>query len=281
MDTFTSKSQIKLSSFLLEEYSGKLSYSAFCKLLRKKDIKVDGKRVGKDTVLSVGQRVEVYYLAEFDFEPYSVVFEDENVLIVDKFKGVTSDKLFEILSKKYSPLFYCHRLDRNTDGIIVFAKNSDAYNSLFEGFKHRRFDKTYLALVYGKFDKKQDVLRAYLYKDSAKGKVIVSKNKTEGAKEIVTEYTVIKEFDKTTKVLVKPVSGRTHQIRAHMASVGHFVLGDGKYGVDSISRSLGIKELQLTSVKITFSFEKDDCLFYLSGKSFVKPSFSNADFYKE
>ena len=281
MKTFYAKSQMKLSTFLLEEYSGEMSYSAFCKILRKKDIKVDGKRVNKDVVLIKGQKVDVYFQPRSDYEPYAVVFEDENVLILDKDKGITSDRLFELLSKKYSPLYYCHRLDRNTDGIIVFAKNEQAYESLYSGFKHRKFDKTYYALVYGKFDCLHAVFRAYLYKDSENSVVIISKSKTEGAKEIVTEYTVVSESGDVTALLVKPVSGRTHQIRAHLSYLGHFVLGDGKYGNDSISKSFGYDKLQLTSVKITFSFDKADYLYYLSGKSFIKRDFSAASYLQE
>ena len=269
MKSFFPENKVKLSKFLLDLYAGQLSYSQFCKLLRKKDIKVDGKRVSSDVTLFGGEKVEVYYDGNENVRFYDVMFEDDNVLIIYKYKGITSESLYELLLKTYDGLLFCHRLDRNTDGIIIFAKNKTAYDELLTGFKKRTFEKYYIAKVYGTFEKKSDVLTAYLTKDEKAGLVRISDKMTEGAKQIKTGFTVVEQSDGCSVLIVRLFTGRTHQIRAHLAHIGHFVIGDGKYGAEKINRQFGANKLCLTAAKITLRFEKGDYLSYLDGKTFV------------
>ncbi|MBP5177681.1 MAG: RluA family pseudouridine synthase [Clostridia bacterium] len=280
MKTFIADKNCKLSRFLLDAYSGSLSYSAFCRLLRKKDVKVNGKRTAKDVTVSVGDKVEVYFdddksVIDATFRQYSTVYEDDMILIVDKNKGVTSENLFERLKNDFGEVYFCHRLDRNTDGIMVFAKTDEAYRAIVEGFKKRDFDKIYLATVYGVFDKKHEVLTAYLTKDAENSVVRVTDERAVGSRLIRTEYLVIDEQADRSTVLVRLLTGRTHQIRAHLKHAGHFILGDGKYGVNRINKAFKIDMLMLTSVKITLSFDNDSPLSYLDGKTFVKKGYEN------
>ncbi len=244
-----------------------LGYGAIRKILREKDVKVNGKRVNEDVKVAAGDEITVYY-RERDVKPlYDAVYEDDNILIVNKYKKITSDALFEKLCAT-KPLYYIHRLDRNTSGLIVFAKNEESEKELLQGFKDRAFDKYYLATVYGVPDKKQATLTAYLKKDEKESKVKIYDSETKGAVKIITEYKVLKSSGNTSVLEVKLVTGKTHQIRAHLAHVGHFVLGDGKYGVESINKKYKKDGQELTAYKITFRFKEGDKLYYLSGKTF-------------
>ena len=274
MKTFLCEKEIKLSRFLLDKYEGELSFSALNKLLRKKDVKINGKRVSKDTPLFVGDIVEVYFDGAPIKADYETIYEDENVLIVAKPKGITSENFFATLKKEKKGLYFCHRLDRNTDGIMAFAKNESAYSELLNGFKKRTFKKDYYALVNGVFGSKSGALTAYLYKEAEKSTVKVFDKQVDGAKKIVTAYKVVGEDLKKNITLldVHLVTGRTHQIRAHLAHVGHFILGDDKYGDRRVSEKNGVKDLALCAYSLELKFDREEKLYYLSGKKFVKNS---------
>lgn len=286
MKKFTVKEKVKLSRFLLDAYNGGLSFSVFNKLLRKRDIKINGVRTSKDVMLNSNDSVMVYYDSDERKLSYETVYSDENVLVVVKQKGVTSEDFYNLLNEERqcldntktfgldnvnsdNRLFFCHRLDRNTDGLMIFAKTEKAYEEILNGFKLRTFTKIYTAEVYGKFDKKQDVLTAYHFKDEKNSFVKIYDNKVKGSLQIKTGYKVIKEEDNSSVVEVELFTGRTHQIRAHMAYLGHFVLGDGKYGVEKINNALGVKKLRLSSTKLILRFDSDKTLNYLDGKTFV------------
>ena len=264
MKTFVAEKKEKLSELLLDFYAGGLSYAAFCKLLRKKDIKVNGKRTSSDILLSPGDIV-VCYFDGARRAAYGVIYKDENIVAVDKRKGVSSEEVFGEIKGEFPSALFCHRLDTNTDGIMIFALNPRSYTALFNGFKARSFEKFYIAEVWGHFEVKRAVLTAYLKKDEKNSLVRVYDEPIKGAKKIITGYEVLKEKPQTSLVEVEIFTGRTHQIRAHLAHEGHFVLGDGKYGVEKINRELKVKELKLTSYKIILHFGKQSFLSYLDG----------------
>lgn len=264
MKTFVAEKKEKLSEFLLDFYAGGLSYAAFCKLLRKKDIKVNGKRTSSDILLSPGDIVVCYFDGERR-AAYGVIYKDENIVAVDKRKGISSEEVFSEVKGEFPSALFCHRLDTNTDGIMLFALNPRSYDALFNGFKARSFEKFYIAEVWGHFEVKRAVLTAYLQKDEKNSFVRVYDEPIKGAKKIITGYEVLKEKPQTSLIEVEIFTGRTHQIRAHLAHEGHFVLGDGKYGVEKINRELKVKELKLTSYKTILHFDKQSFLSYLDG----------------
>ncbi len=265
MTEFTVNKNSKLSKAVLENTF--LKYGAFMTLLKRKDVKVNGKRVSKDVDVKSGDSVTVYSANDAPKEEYGVtVYEDDNILVVDKFKGVTSDKLYEYLKLKYDELYYVHRLDCNTDGIIVFAKNEEANAELLKGFKERTFKKYYYALCYGFFNEKSGVLEDFLLKDANSATVKIYSSPKPNASRVVTGYEEVSRGDKTSLLKVELFTGKTHQIRAHLAHYGHFIVGDYKYGDGEFNRKYDVKKQLLTSYKIVFSFDGGP-LKYLDGKS--------------
>ena len=281
MRTFFCDKEIKLSRFLLEKYEGELSFSTLNKLLRKKDVKLNGKRISKDVLIKKGDVINVYFDGAAVKLDHEILFEDENVLIAVKPKGITSENFFKALKEEKKELYFCHRLDRNTDGIMAFAKNEEAYKELFNGFKKRTFIKNYFALVSGIFEKKEGELVAYLNKNAVDSTVKVYDEPKKDTKKIVTAYKVIKEDNARgfSLVDVRLITGRTHQIRAHLAHVGHFVLGDDKYGVRKISEKFGAKGLALSAYSLVLKFDKSEKLYYLDGKNFVYEGAECANFF--
>ena len=172
----------------------------------------------------------------------------------------------------------CNRIDRNTSGIVIAAKTAEALRVMNEKIKLREIDKFYLAAVHGVPKKREDTLRGYLLKDDKKNEVrVFDKNPPKGAKEIVTKYRVIAEAGGNALLEVELLTGRTHQIRAHLSHIGHPLVGDGKYGVNKDDRKKGYKYQALCSYKLRFAFKTDaGVLNYLNGKEF---SISKKDVY--
>ena len=263
MKIFKVDKNIKLSKFLEEKYGACLPYSSYKKLLRNKDIKLNGKRINGEVTLSIGDVVEVYF--DGVKKSLNVLYKDENILVLDKPCGITSEDFEALTVKEYPSCKLTHRLDRNTSGIIVFSLNENSYKELLKAFKERSIDKYYLAEVYGSFNEEKGVLTDYLIKDNKKSLVKVIKENAPNSVKIVTEYSLVEKLGETSILSVKLVTGKTHQIRAHFAFYGHFIVGDGKYGDNQVNKRLKVKYHHLTAVKIIFNFYGGE-LHYLDGK---------------
>lgn len=268
----------KLNKFLLDNVHG-LTFGIFSNLLRKKDIKINGKRVNKDTIVYDGDEILLYVTDEFlDSKQSSIelniVFEDENILVVNKPSNLEvtgTNSLTDLVHKKYSSSTFkpmpCHRIDRNTTGLVLFAKNQESLNILFDKFKKHEIEKHYLAMVYGipSVDYKRDV--AYLFKDNKKSLVYISHTPKKGYVKIITSFTVLEKRNDNTSILdVEIETGKTHQIRAHLAFLGFPIIGDGKYGKNEINKSFGKKTQMLCNYFLKFDFSTDaGILNYLNG----------------
>ncbi len=267
MITLISDKQQKLSKLALKEIEG-LTYSAFMKILRKKDIKVNGVRKSSDEIVVAGDKIEIYYTPE-KVIPYTVIYKDENVLLIDKKSGFESDVVFSAVKEEYLTALYIHRLDRNTSGLMIFALNDSAERELLYGFKNRTFDKKYRCTVNGIVKKDQDVLTAYLFKDEKNSIVKIYDKKVVGSVEIKTGYKVLKRNQDTTELEVTLFTGKTHQIRAHLAYIGHFIIGDGKYGANQINKRHNATRQKLKAYSLTLNFSQNSPLYYLNGKTFT------------
>ena len=268
----------KLDKFLKDNIST-LSNNLFYKTLRKKDIKINGKRVSENVTVFENDEILVYIpdnLLENKLN-LDIIYEDNNILLINKPSNIEvtgQDSLTEVVHKLYSSCEFkpmpCHRLDRNTSGLILFAKNTQALEILLDKFKYHEIEKHYLALVYGIPQKKNERLISYLFKDSSKSLVYISDVPKKGYQKIITSYSLIESFDNNTSLLdVEIETGRTHQIRAHLAHIGLPIIGDGKYGINEINKKFKAKTQKLISYKLIFKFESDSkILEYLSKKSF-------------
>ena len=241
------------------------------KLFKDKDVKVNGVRKIKSCIVKKGDHVEVFYNITNNEAWCETVFEDDNILIVNKREGVevvseTDRNLLDILLLNYDELYAVHRIDRNTQGLVVFAKNKEAENELLMAFKTRTIIKKYLLKVKGKVHIEAIKHKMYLKKLSESSKVLVSEIKTSGYDEIVTKFSVVKFLENETILSAELITGKTHQIRAHIAYFGYPIVGDGKYG-------LGDKIMCLTAYFIAFKFPKKSKLEYLNQITFeIKPT---------
>ncbi len=292
----------RLDKFLSKAVKG-LPTSLLYKYIRTKKIKVNGARAQQNMILGEGDVVTLYIRDEFFDAPerddnalarirpkLSIVYEDENIMLLNKRPGVlvhedTSGgentlilhvKAYLYAKGEYDPAAeqsfapaLCNRIDRNTGGIVIAAKNAEALRVMNEKIKQNELSKFYLCAVKGKLPRRADELRGYLRKDAAANQVRVSDTPMPGGKHIITRYRVLAEKGGNSLLEVELVTGRTHQIRAHMAHIGHPLLGDGKYGVNHSEKGRGYKHQALYAVRLRFDFGSEPCaLSYLRGKEF-------------
>ena len=180
---------------------------------------------------------------------------------------MNSEAVFAALSRE-KECYFIHRIDRNTKGLLVFARTEKAEKALLCAFKEKAVEKRYHALCFGAFPKSGDVLTAYLKKNEKASLVHIYDAPVVGAEKIITEYKVLEIRGEISKAEITLHTGKTHQIRAHMAHIGHPLLGDGKYGVNRAERGKGYKHQALYAVRLRFDFDNAGILGYLSGKEF-------------
>ena len=264
----------KLNTILLKEFPS-LSVNSIYKALRKKDIRINNIKVNENVTVHKGDSITVYITDDILFGSsikFEKVFEDDNIIVVNKPAGVEvtgPQSLSSMLTKMYGfSILPCHRLDRNTSGLTLFAKNQQSQNILFEKFKNHEIKKHYICRVYGIPKEKHKILTAYLFKDTKKSMVYIKDSPKKGYQNIITEYTVISTnlSDNTSILEVILHTGRTHQIRAHLAHIGYPIIGDGKYGINEINKKFKSKTQELRSYILKFKFSSDaSVLNYLNG----------------
>ncbi len=198
---------------------------------------------------------------------YDVLFENDEVIVVDKFCGIEvcgADGVEGKLNRDYGRVFPVHRLDRNTRGLTIFAKTDEAKNCMEKAFREHRVEKKYTAILAGIPAKKVSCEKAFLFKDAKQSRVFISEKPSAGYRPIETEYRILKTQGDLCMAEIRLITGRTHQIRAHMAYLGCPVLGDGKYGKNAINRAYGQKVQQLCCSELQFSFEKTELLYTIT-----------------
>ena len=291
----------RVDRFLSKTYPN-LKTALVCKLLRKKRIKLNGARSEPNVILKEGDVLRFYLSDELlAKEPrkieksdisaeINVVYEDENILLIDKPAGLvvhedndnSQDTLIDrVLSYLYQKGEYdpelensfvpalVNRIDRNTSGIVIAAKNAEALRILNQKVRDREIQKLYLCAVLGRLRPVAATLTAYLKKLSEENRVIVSDKKQDGFLTIRTKYRVMKSSGELSLVEVDLLTGRTHQIRAHFAHIGHPLLGDEKYGDSAVNKRYRVKKQALCSYRLIFKFTTDaGILEYLNGKDF-------------
>jgi 23S rRNA pseudouridine955/2504/2580 synthase len=307
----------RLDKFVMKAASN-LPQALMYKYIRLKRIKINGKRGEISSRLSEGDTVEMYINDEFfpgassSFldvpSDIDVIYEDDNLLLVDKKPGLvvheddrgTTDTLIARVQhylydagsydpeneNSFAPAL-CNRLDRNTGGIVIAAKTAPALRELNELIKERKIQKKYLCIVHGRMEHRAGALEGYLEKDEAEKKVYIHEQRQKGDREIKTAYQVIAEADALSLLEVELITGRTHQIRAHLASIGHPILGDGKYGSNELNRPYGMKSQALYAYKLIFRCGSEGLFGYLDGRVFeaenvwFRDAFLNGGFHRK
>lgn len=294
----------RLDRFLMKTYPN-LPQAVLYKCIRKKDVRLNGSRCAPESRLSPGDELCIFWQEEYfqqgpkdyDFlkapNKLSIVYEDENILLLDKQPGLIvhpdENYHFDSLIARVQHYLYdkgeyrpqeensfapalVNRIDRNTAGIVMAAKTAGALRVLNQKVKDRELIKLYLCLVCGRPSEGSALLTGYLTKDEAHNRVYISGKPSPGARTIRTRYRVLEERGGLSLLEVELLTGRTHQIRAHMASIGHPLAGDGKYGKNALNKPLGFKWQALCSYKLGFRFTTPaGPLEYLNGRDFAVP----------
>ena len=271
--------ELKLSKVIYNKFPN-MHKNAIYKLFRLKDIKVNGIRQKEDILVYENDTVEIYCNDNILLGLPSHIdyyYEDDNILIAYKTKGIEchsidSKSTFEYavrLDKNDFNLNVCHRLDTNTEGLVIFSKNDSAYNEILNGFKNSLIHKTYLTFVYGRMPKKHDILNSYIVTDKKDGYSKITDKNINGSSRAITEYSVL-EYIKSINVSILDITlhtGKTHQIRAHMKYLNTPVIGDSKYSTNEINKRFGYKSQLLYAYKYSFSFDASSFLSYLNNNT--------------
>ena len=283
VEKFNAKSNSKVS-ILIGQTFPMLSFSAIKSLLKNKDVKINGKRISADEFANVGDEI-CFYVQDKLLGSVDIIFEDENIIVVNKPRkievqsdsGLSLEKM--VSEQSHKSVYAVHRLDLNTTGLVVFAKNQESKIALDDAFKRRTIEKFYLALVAGNMESGSKKLTAYLSKNDKLGKVKISDFPQKSYEKIETWYDLLQNYENFALVRVELVTGKTHQIRAHFAHIGHPILGDEKYGDFKINSEMKLKYQCLTAEKIIFHFEKTSPLAYLDKTEISLPQ-EKIDFLK-
>ena len=291
LDRFVAKSLPLLPSALLQKY------------IRLKRIKVNGGRAERDYRLKEGDTLQLYINDEFFDKPreenmfltlfrpsLEIVYEDENLMLLNKRPGLVvhadeTEKVNTLINhiqaylyqkREWNPRWenaftpaLCNRIDRNTGGIVIAAKNAETLRIINEKIRDREIDKRYLCITLGTPKPAEGKIECFLLKDEKKKEVAVYHKPVPGGKTAVTKYRTLEKRGELALVEVELLTGRTHQIRASFADLGCPLLGDGKYGRGEVNKRYGETRQALYSYKLTFDFPTDaGILNYLKGRSF-------------
>ena len=290
----------RLDKFLTKAVCG-LPASLMYKYIRTKKIKVNRQRTEQKYILCEGDEIQLFIRDEFFEAPekdtgalmrikpkIDIVYEDDNIILCNKRPGVLVHEddnaadntlIMHIKAYLYNKGEYdpeseqsfapalCNRIDRNTGGIVIAAKNAEALREMNEKIKLDEIRKFYICAVHGKMPKSSETLTGFLRKDEKNNTVKISDRELPGYKNIITKYRSLCQSGNQSLLEVELVTGRTHQIRAHMAHIGHPLLGDGKYGINRDDKESGYKYQALYSYRLIFNFKDNSgALGYLNGK---------------
>lgn len=270
-----------------------VSYSLLQKALRNKDIRVNGKKITKNIPISFGDQIQLYITDEILFhfpKQLEIIYQDENILAINKPQGILSNNevsnssvyssiggpemtLEDFVKKDFPMARICHRLDRNTSGIILFAKQDNAYQELLTAFEQGMITKEYVAYTSGIFDIHKNILENYITKDENLGFCKVYTKKVPNSQKIVTEYEVLEEniILNYSFLKIRIHTGKTHQIRAQMQALHHPIIGDSKYGKNEINQQFKKFKQMLYAVKYSFQFPHHFLLSYLNTITIALP----------
>lgn len=283
---------VRLDKYLMEQYPA-LGPGRLNKALRENKIKLNGKKLPLSTRVQNGDVIRLFLQDEqLEARPLPTavfVYEDNDILIANKPAGIEVDgpaadtllkRVQATLTANGQPghAVLCHRLDTGTSGLVLLAKNREAESFLTGAIKQRRIEKRYLCVTFGHPQPPAALLRDYLLKDAARGVVRVVSSPDDGAREILTGYETLAVSGRLALLEVELITGRTHQIRAHLASIGCPILGDSKYGNNAANRELHFKYQALCAWELRFPTQIAEAQFaHLAGRVFhaEKPWYCN------